>query len=83
MADFSENIELSVLSCLLKDGSLYPMVEDILDPSSFGWKPFGIIYKSIQDIINGDLYPDTLTVRTDLEREGLLQAIVIPSNGIS
>lgn len=82
MADFSENIELSVLSCLLKDGSLYPMVEDILDPSSFGWKPFGIIYKSIQDIINGDLYPDTLTVRTDLERKGLLQAIIIPSNGI-
>ena len=79
---FNENIELQTLACLFKDGSLYPIVEDILERKAFGWKPFGIIFQSIKDIVDSDLYPDTETIATDLERKSLLQKITIMSNGL-
>ena len=79
---YNENIELQTLACLFKDGSLYPIVEDILERKAFGWKPFGIVYQSIKDVVDSDLYPDTETVSTDLDRKGLLNAISIASNGL-
>lgn len=79
---FNENIEIQTLACLFKDGSLYPIVEDILEKKAFGWKPFGIIFQSIKDVVDSDLYPDTETVATDLDRKSMLQAININSNGL-
>lgn len=79
---FNEYIEMATLSCLFKDGSLYSNVEDLLERNSFGWPSFGIIYKSIQDCVEGDLYPDIVTIQTDLERKGLLEGVVIMSNGL-
>lgn len=79
---FNENIELQTLACLFKDGSLYPIVEDILEKKAFGWKPFGLVYQSIKDIVDSDLYPDVETVSTDLDRKGMLGAISIASNGL-
>jgi replicative DNA helicase len=78
---FNENIEIQTLACLFKDGSLYPIVEDILERKAFGWKPFGTIFQSIKDVVDSDLYPDTETVATDLSRKGLLDSIKIQSNG--
>jgi replicative DNA helicase len=69
---YNEALEISVLSCLLRDGSLFPIVEDVIEKKSFGWTPFGNIYQSIKDIINSDLYPDSISVQADLDRKGLL-----------
>ncbi len=79
---FNENIELKTISCLFKDGSLFPIVEDILDKKTFGWKPFGIIFQSIKDVIDADLYPDIETVTTNLDQKNLLESITIQSNGL-
>lgn len=77
---FNENIEIQTLACLFKDGSLYPIVEDILEKKAFGWPPFGIIFQSIKDVVDSDLYPDAETVSTDLDRKGKLDVISIPSS---
>ena len=79
---YNESIEAHVLSCLLKDASLFPLVEDILDEKSFGWPAFGIIYKSIKDLVNADLYPDRILIQTDLERKNLLNGISVMSAGV-
>lgn len=79
---YNENIELCVLACIFKDGSLFPIVEDILERKAFGWRPFGIVFQSIKDIVDSDLFPDVETVATDLERKGFLEGISIASNGI-
>lgn len=81
-ATFNENIELSVLSCLFKDGSLFPVVEDILTRKMFGHIPFGTIFQSISDVVSNDLYPDVATVYTDLDRKGISDHVHIPSNGL-
>lgn len=80
---FNENVEASVLSIIFKDGSLYSVVEDILTHNSFGWKPFGIVYQSIQRIVKNDGYPDIVSVATDLENRGWLDTISIMSAGVS
>ena len=79
---YNENIELQTLACLFKDGSLYPIVEDILEKKAFGWKPFGLVFQSIKDIVDSDLYPDVETVSTDLDRKGMLDAVSISSSGL-
>jgi replicative DNA helicase len=81
-ATYNENLEAHVLSILLKDGSTYQIVEDALEKDVFGWKPFGIVYQTIVDIVNSDMYPDIETIAVDLDRRNLLQVISIPSNGI-
>lgn len=81
-ATFNENIELATLSSLLKNASLYPIVEDILEKQSFGWIPYGIVYWGISQVVESDLYPDVQTVATYLDRAGLLDAVIIPSKNI-
>jgi replicative DNA helicase len=79
---FNEGIETSVLSCIFKDGSLYSIVEDILERNMFGHPPFGIVYQSICDIVSNDLYPDSITICADLDRKGILDRIYVPSKGL-
>jgi replicative DNA helicase len=79
-ATYNESVELCTLSCLFKDGSLYPTVEDVLSKKSFGWIPFGTVYQGIKDVVSNDLYPDVTTVATELDRRGLLDTVYIMSN---
>lgn len=79
-ANYNENIELSELSCLLRDGSLFSTVEDILpEKGCFGWMPFGIVFDTIKELVGNDYYPDVSTVAASLDRKGILNAISIPS----
>lgn len=79
---YNENIELCTISCLLKDPSLYSVVEDFLEPESFAWMPFGTLYRSFQAVVDQDIYPDVNTVGVALDRLGLLDAVVIPSENL-
>lgn len=80
---YNENIEAHVISILFKDGSLYSVVEDMLERNSFGWIPFGIIYESISEVVETDLYPDIDTVAHNLERKNLLSQVKIPNSNLS
>lgn len=80
---YNEKLEISILHCLFKDGSLFSIVEDIIERKSFGWPSFGLIFQSIKDIVSSDLYPDPLSIYVDLDRKGKLDEIVIMSNGLS
>lgn len=80
---YNENIEAHVISILFKDGSLYSVVEDMLERNSFGWIPFGIIYESISEVVETDLYPDIDTVAHNLERKNLLSQVKIPNLNLS
>jgi replicative DNA helicase len=82
-ATFNENVEMSLLSCLFKDGSLFPVVEDVLEKKMFGSPILGAIYQSIVDVVSNDLYPDSVTVLTDIDRRGILDQIIISSIGVS
>ncbi len=79
---FNENIEIQTLACLFKDGSLYPVVEDILEKKAFAQPHFQIIFQAIKDVVDADLYPDSETVATDLDRKGLLLSLSVPSQGV-
>lgn len=74
---FNENIEAQVISCLLKDGSLYYSVEDVLEKDAFAWKPYGIIFQSIRDVVDADLFPDIETITADLDRKDKLQSVMV------
>lgn len=76
---YNENIEAHVISILFKDGSLFSVVEDMLEKPSFGWVPYGIIYESFKETIESDLYPDIDTISHYLERKSLLEKINIPN----
>lgn len=79
---YNETIELSSLSCLLKNGSLYPVIEDTLHKSTYGHPAFGIIFQSIKELYSNDILPDPITVYVDLEKKGLIDGINIPSNNL-
>ncbi len=78
--EYNPNLEITVLSLLFKDGSLYEQVEDIIEPSSFGCKGFGTIYSVFELLVSSEIYPDITTVSAHLEKTGLLNSISIPSN---
>jgi replicative DNA helicase len=78
MINSNLNLEMMSVACLLQDGSLFPVVEDILEQKAYSDAGFGILFKSIKDIVYGDLYPDVTTVETDLDRKGLLLRVEIP-----
>ncbi len=80
---YNENIEAHVISILFKDGSLYSVVEDVLEKNSFGWVPFGNIFQAIGEIVETDLYPDIDTIAHHLERRNLLNSISIPLTKIT
>lgn len=80
---YNENIEAHVISILFKDGSLYSVVEDMLEKNSFGWVPFGNIYQAISEVVESDLYPDIDTVAHNLERKNLLNSLTIPATKIT
>lgn len=80
--NYNENTELHALACLFKDGSLFPIIEDILEKKTFGYPAFGILFQAYKDVVHADLYPDIVTVSAELDKRGLLEAINIPSNGL-
>lgn len=80
--NFNDTIEVNCLACLMKDGSLFPIVEDILEKKSFGFPSYGIIFQSIKDVVYNDLYPDLVTIEADLDRKGLLGSVTVLSNGL-
>ena len=74
---YNEELELSSLSCLIKNGSLFPIVEDILSKKSYANPQFGIIFDSIKSLYNNETLPDLITVSADLERKGFLNGFNI------
>jgi len=74
---YNEELELSSLSCLLKNGSLFPIVEDILSKKSYANNQFAIIFESIKSLYSNETLPDIVTVSADLERRGFLDALNI------
>jgi len=70
---YNEELELSSLSCLLKNGSLFPIVEDVLSKKSYANNQFGIIFDTIKSLYNNETLPDIITVQADLERKGFLE----------
>ena len=74
---YNEELELSSLSCLLKNGSLFPIVEDTLSKKSYANNQFAIIFESIKSLYSNETLPDIVTVSADLERRGFLDALNI------
>ena len=80
---YNENLELITISSLVQNAMLvYPIIGDILEKNSFGWKPFGILYKTIREIVESDLSPDYISILAELERKDILDSINIMSNGL-
>lgn len=78
VATNTDILQCSVFNCIFKDGSMYSVVEDLLEPEDFGWKPFRALFRTIAEMINNDVYPDVLTVSAELENKNLLDSFSIP-----
>lgn len=79
---YNSNLELTVLSCLFKDGSQWAVVEDILTKKSFKFPSHGFIFQAFANAIESELYPDIVVISAELEKKNLLQAVVL-ENGMS
>lgn len=79
---YNENIEASVLACLIKNATNYAIIEDLLDKQSFGLPAFSQIFSAIKFCVESDIYPDYIVIETELDRRGVLDSITIPSNGL-
>jgi replicative DNA helicase len=79
---YNENIEASVLACLLRNATNYAIIEDLLDKQSFGLPAFSQVFSVIKFCVESDIYPDHIIVEGELDRRGILDSIIIPSNGL-
>ena len=79
MATTNETLQVSIFACIFRDASMYAIIEDLLEPDDFSWKPFKFLYRTISEMVNNDIYPDVVTVATDLENRNLLENFSLPS----
>ncbi len=79
---YNETIEIAPISCLLRNPSLYPVIEDTISRKSFGWPSFGLMLQVYKDLVSDDILPDKLSVIAELERREQLSSISIPSKGL-
>jgi replicative DNA helicase len=80
---YNETVEVAPISALLKNPSLYPVVEDILSKGTFGWTSFGTIYDAIKRLNNSDIMPTVYTLLADLDERGELSGIKLPSSTLT
>ena len=82
MMAYNENVDIAPITCLIKNPSLYPVVEDILSKKTFGHPSFGMLFQAIKDLNNRDTLADKFTLIVELELLGQLDSVIIPSSGI-
>lgn len=73
----NEDLEISSLACLVKDGSCFSRVEDILNKKTYVNPINQIVFTSIRELYNNDVLPDKVTIIVDLQRRGILDNIVV------
>jgi replicative DNA helicase len=80
---YNENIEVSVLSVVLKNKENYQIIQDIVQQSYFWWKPFAHVWKCFENLTNEQLGIDSLSLANELDRNGWLSNFAILSVSLS
>jgi replicative DNA helicase len=66
---FNNEIEESILSAVLQDGSTFKIIKDYLNPSDFWWKPYAWIYEAFRELDSRSINIDVITVQDELQRQ--------------
>jgi replicative DNA helicase len=80
---YDSQLELSILSAVINSGNSFYQVQDIIEPSSFYWKPNGTIWQCFVTIADNDLYIDKVTLLNQLGKIGGLTDYITEIGGIS
>lgn len=80
---YDSQLELSILSAVINSGNSFYQVQDIIEPSSFYWKPNGTIWQCFITIADNDLYIDKVTLLNQLSKIGGLNDYFTEIGGIS
>lgn len=73
---------MSSLACMIKDGSSYAVVEDLINKKTYTNPVHQMLFSSIRDLYNQDTMPDKVTLEFDLKNRGILDNIILFSNGL-
>ena len=65
---YSSDMEESVLSCVLKDGSLYSILKDICNDKDFWFQPYAYLWHSFQKLYEKNSNIDIITAQDELQR---------------
>lgn len=65
---YSSDMEESVLSCVLNDGSLYNILRDICNDKDFWYQPYASLWVAFQRLYEKNSNIDIITVQDELER---------------
>lgn len=80
---YNENIELSVISVVLKNKESYQVIQDIVKKDYFWWRPFSYAWKCFENLSNEQLGIDSISLENELDRNGWLSDFAILSSGLS
>jgi replicative DNA helicase len=70
---FSNEIESSIISGVMKNGEIFSTIIDICNPDDFYWKPFKWVYDCFVVLYDRGLVIDFLTVSEELSRTSALE----------
>ncbi len=65
---YSPIMEEGVLSCVIKDGSLYNILKDICTSKDFWYPPYGTIWAAFQRLYEKNSSIDIITIQDELSR---------------
>ena len=70
MANYSPTMEETLLSCVLKDPALFPVLKDLVNSSDFFWYPHKWIWTSLINLSDAEKHIDMVTLVDEMERSG-------------
>jgi replicative DNA helicase len=71
---------MQIIKCVIEDGNAFEEVKDLVDMGGgyriFWWRPFQNCWKAFEEISKNDLYIDSVSFINQLEKTGLLNAVI-------
>jgi len=79
---YNPKLEEAAIVKIIRDGDNFPLLDGIVEPESFGWSPYGVLWKGIEHLHDTGVEINSFTLQSHFERTGQLQAIMQPDGGL-
>lgn len=82
MVNFNQDMEEAVLSCVINDPALYPVLKDLINSEDFYWIPHRWLWNSFINLYDSGRNIDMLTIVDEMEKSGSLENYTSVTGGI-
>lgn len=82
MPNYSSDMEENLISCVLNDNALFPVLNDLVNANDFYWYPHKWVWTSFVNLFDASKHIDMVTLADEMERSGDLNNYVSAYGGI-